>query len=145
MKRATHLLVVAAVAVVVTACEAAPPPQPPTSATSATMQALASDIGGLQDTLTVSALDAAAVERAIAGLNALSSRAKALQGKGVAAHPLVREGMPSFVQDVEAARAALQRQPPDAEPARMLAQSCRACHALALAPSSSMTTRLAAH
>lgn len=95
------------------------------------MQALASELGGLQDTLTVSALDPVAVERAIAGLNALSSRAKALQGKGTEAHPLVRAGMPSFVDDVESARAALQRQPPDPEPARMLAQSCRACHALA--------------
>jgi hypothetical protein len=108
------------------------------------MQALAADLGELQNTLTVSALDAGAVARATATLNALSSRAKGLQAKGLEAHPLVREGMPSFVDDVDAARAALQRQPPDPEPARMLAQSCRACHALAwLPPTSSSSTALA--
>jgi hypothetical protein len=105
--------------------------------TTATMHRLASELGGLEDTLAVSSLDAAAVERAIASLNGLSVRAKALEGTSKA-HPLVKEGMPSFVADIEAARVALQQQPPNAEPARMLARSCRACHALAaLTPSSS--------
>jgi cytochrome c556 len=104
--------------------------------TTATMHRLATELGGLEDTLAVSALDAAAVERAITSLNGLAVRAKGLEGTSKA-HPLVKEGMPSFVADIEAARAALQQQPPDAEPARMLARSCRACHALAALPPSS--------
>jgi cytochrome c556 len=104
--------------------------------TTATMHRLATELGGLEDTLAISALDAAAVERAITSLNGLSVRAKALEGTSNV-HPLVKEGMPSFVADIEAARAALQQQPPDAEPARMLARSCRACHTLAALPGSS--------
>lgn len=111
--------------------------------TTATMHRLATELGGLEDTLAVSALDAAAVERAITSLNGLAVRAKGLEGTSKA-HPLVKEGMPSFIADIEAARAALQQQPPDAEPARMLARSCRACHALAALPpppSSSLAQR----
>lgn len=110
--------------------------------TTATMHRLASELGGLEDTLAVSALDAAAVERAITSLNSLSVRAKALEGTSKA-HPLVKEGMPSFTADIEAARLALQQQPPNAEPARMLARSCRACHALAALPPSSSSSSLA--
>ena len=107
--------------------------------TTATMHRLASELGGLEDTLAVSALDAVAVERAITSLNSLAVRAKGLE-RTSKAHPLVKEGMPSFVADIDAARIALQQQPPNAEPARLLARSCRACHALAVLPPSSSSS-----
>ena len=140
----TRLAVAVAVAGLLGGCQRASTPESQETQknpTTATMHRLASELGGLEDTLAVSSLDAAAVERAITSLNSLSVRAKALEGTSKA-HPLVKEGMPSFVADIEAARIALQQQPPNAEPARLLARSCRSCHALAaLPPASSSSSR----
>lgn len=47
------------------------------------------------------------------------------------AHPLLGAGLPAFLADVEAARGALSKEPPDLEPARRLAASCRGCHGVA--------------
>lgn len=139
----TRLAVAVAIAAPLAGCPQATTPQSLESKknpTTATMHRLASELGGLEDTLAVSALDAVAVERAITSLNSLAVRAKGLERTNKA-HPLVKEGMPSFVADIDAARIALQQQPPNAEPARLLARSCRSCHALAVLPPPSSPPR----
>lgn len=47
------------------------------------------------------------------------------------AHPVLGAGLPAFLADVEAARGALAKEPPDLEPAKRLAASCRGCHGVA--------------
>lgn len=62
-----------------------------------------------------------------------------------AGHPLLgKGGLANFRADIQAARAALDRQPPDVQPARLLATSCRQCHAIAAAPTAWPAQRWAA-
>jgi hypothetical protein len=140
-RNAITVMVAAALSGAVVGCTpvATPPPGPVSQA----MRALALDLGSLEDALAVPALRDVDQLRALRLLDSIEARANALQHSPAASkHPILGTELPAFRSAVADARLALRRMPPEAAPARELARSCRACHAVAgltppSAPSSS--------
>ena len=112
---------------------APPPPATPTPAVRETMRALASDLAGLEEALAVPAITDVDRDRALGLLGSLEGRATTLaqNPEATSRHTMLAAGLPAFRGAVDDARAALKRSPVDAGPARELAHSCRACHAVA--------------
>jgi hypothetical protein len=98
---------------------------------SAAMQAFASDVGALQGALAVARLTDSDRDRALSLLDGIDRRARALRDRPEFHHPVLEQGLPRFVADLEEARFALKKDPPDPGPAKNIAQSCRQCHAVA--------------
>lgn len=59
-------------------------------------------------------------------------------------HPVLNAGLPAFRADIEAALQAVRSQPPQYEPAKRLASSCKRCHVVAARPLSPRSWHLAA-
>ncbi len=128
------------------AADRAPPlPKRPDAALQSAMWSMARNTSALAELLGTAAAPSAADVAVARGLvDEVQKTASALAADQAArAHPVLGAGLPAFLADVEAARRALAKEPPDPEPAKRLAASCRGCHGVAARPVAS-NTRLAA-
>lgn len=128
------------------AADKAPPlPAKPDPALQSAMWSMARNTSALAELLgTAAAPSDAELAQARRLVDEVHATASALAADATArAHPVLGAGLPAFVAEVDAAKGALDKVPPDPEPAKRLAASCRGCHGVA-ARAVADDTRLAA-
>ena len=97
------------------------------------MWRLARDTGALREILQTSSEPEAEVREAARGLlDDITHTVERLRTDPLTSpHPLLNAGLPGFAANVREAREAVDREPPDYDPALRLSRACLTCHAVA--------------